>query len=115
MYLIIYINYYLLFISFFFKIFNATDDSFEVIALDTIRSLVAAMSAGVIGKSDQLEQFLKTVITECMESLKEPELKLSKPSGRILKYCAMASGKISQLFLFLSTFYIYTYFILVSK
>ncbi|RHZ75216.1 hypothetical protein Glove_216g121 [Diversispora epigaea] len=73
------------------EIFNAKDDSFEVIALETIRSLVVTLSAGVIGKSDHLQQFLKTVVTECMENLKVPELKLSKPCGRILKYCAMAS------------------------
>src|SRR5256885_17072361 len=40
-----------------------------------------------------LQQFLKTVVTECMENLKEPELKLAKPCGRILMYCAMASGR----------------------
>ncbi|CAG8443712.1 9188_t:CDS:10 [Diversispora eburnea] len=74
------------------EIFNAKDDSFEVIALDTIRSLVVTLSAGVIGKSDHLQRFLKTVVTECMENLKVPELKLSKPCGRILKYCAMASA-----------------------
>ncbi|CAB4400794.1 unnamed protein product [Rhizophagus irregularis] len=73
------------------EVVNATDDSFEIIALEAIKSVVATLSSGIINKMDHLQQFLKTIITECMENLKEPELKLAKPCGRILMYCAMAS------------------------
>ncbi|CAG8627666.1 4011_t:CDS:10 [Funneliformis caledonium] len=70
------------------EIINATDDSVENIALEAIKSIIATLSLGII---DHLQQFLKTIVTECMENLKEPELKLAKPCGRILMYCAMAS------------------------
>ncbi|RIA93901.1 Dos2-interacting transcription regulator of RNA-Pol-II-domain-containing protein [Glomus cerebriforme] len=73
------------------EIINATDDSFENIALETIKNIVATLSSGIIDRMDHLQQFLKTIVTECMENLKEPELKLAKPCGRILMYCAMAS------------------------
>ncbi|CAG8542540.1 9825_t:CDS:10, partial [Acaulospora colombiana] len=73
------------------EILNAPDNAIELIALEAIRSIVVTLSVGVIGRSDRLEQFLKTIVSECMENLKTPELKLSKPSGKILKYCAMAS------------------------
>ncbi len=49
---------------------------------------------------DHLQQFLKIIVTECMENLKEPELKLAKPCGRILMYSAMASGKLIKRGLF---------------
>ncbi|CAI2171239.1 19808_t:CDS:10 [Funneliformis geosporum] len=75
------------------EIINATDDSFENIALEAIKSIVTTLSFGTI---DHLQQFLKTLVTECMENLKEPELKLAKPCGRILMYCAMASVLIQQ-------------------
>jgi DNA repair/transcription protein MET18/MMS19 len=61
--------------------------------LEAIRSIVATLSSGIIDRMDHLQQFLKTVVTECMENLKEPDLKLAKPCGRILMYCAMASGR----------------------
>lgn len=66
--------------------------------MEAIRSIVATLSSGIINRMDHLQQFLKTIITECMENLKEPELKLAKPCGRILMYCAMASGKQSKSF-----------------
>jgi DNA repair/transcription protein MET18/MMS19 len=67
--------------------------------LETIKSIIATLSSGIINRMDHLQQFLKIVITECMENLKEPELKLAKPCGKILMYCAMASGKQSKSFL----------------
>ncbi|CAG8605299.1 8685_t:CDS:10, partial [Gigaspora rosea] len=73
------------------EIINATNDSFELIALETIQSITETLSADGIEELDQLQQFLKTIVTECLENLKNPELKLAKPCGKILKYCAMAS------------------------
>lgn len=73
------------------EIINATNDSFELIALETIQSITETLSVDGIEELDQLQQFLKTIVTECLENLKNPELKLAKPCGKILKYCAMAS------------------------
>ncbi|CAG8610375.1 3379_t:CDS:10 [Ambispora leptoticha] len=73
------------------EIFHSTDDSLESYALDTIRSIASALSSQILVQSDPLEQFLQPIIKECLENIKEPELRLAKHSGRILKYCATAS------------------------
>ncbi|CAG8494992.1 1280_t:CDS:10, partial [Ambispora gerdemannii] len=73
------------------EIFHSTDDSLESYALDALRSIVSALSSQIVAQSDPLERFLQPIIKECLENLKEPELKLAKHGGRILKYCAMAS------------------------
>ncbi|CAG8449193.1 2669_t:CDS:2, partial [Racocetra fulgida] len=75
------------------EIINATNDSFELITLETIQSITETLSADEIESLDHLQQFLKNVVTECLENLKNSELKLAKPCGKILKYCAMTSGK----------------------
>ncbi|CAG8773114.1 19273_t:CDS:10, partial [Racocetra persica] len=73
------------------EIINATNDSFELIALEAIQSIAETLSTDEIENLDHLQQFLKNVITECLENLKNSELKLAKPCGKILKYCAMTS------------------------
>ncbi|CAG8494406.1 1527_t:CDS:10 [Paraglomus occultum] len=73
------------------EIFHATDDAMEYNALEALKSVVSTFSASIIDKSNPLEKFLSPVVFECTEFLKEPDLKMAKPSGRILKYCAMAS------------------------
>ncbi|CAG8738736.1 10758_t:CDS:10, partial [Dentiscutata erythropus] len=73
------------------EVINATNDSFELIALEAIQSIAETLSADGIEKLDHLQQFLKIIVTECLENLENSELKLAKPCGKILKYCAMAS------------------------
>lgn len=50
------------------------------------------MGVSMGGSNDPVEKFLRPIITDCMTQLQKPELKLAKPSGKILKACAMASG-----------------------
>ncbi|KAG0242236.1 RNAPII transcription regulator C-terminal-domain-containing protein [Mortierella sp. GBAus27b] len=75
------------------EIFNPTGDDLEQVALNTLQIITTELSMGVSlgGSNDPVEKFLRPIITECMAQLQKPELKLAKPSGKILKACAMAS------------------------
>ncbi|KAF9389130.1 hypothetical protein CPC16_006044 [Podila verticillata] len=75
------------------KIFHATGDELEQVALHTLQVITTELSMGVSmgGSNDPVEKFLRPIITDCMTQLQKPELKLAKPSGKILKACAMAS------------------------
>ncbi|KAF9362709.1 hypothetical protein BGX34_005646 [Mortierella sp. NVP85] len=75
------------------EIFHATGDELEQVALNTLQVITTELSMGVSlgGSNDPVEKFLHPIITDCMTQLQKPELKLAKPSGKILKACAMAS------------------------
>ncbi|KAI1316679.1 hypothetical protein EDD11_009635 [Mortierella claussenii] len=75
------------------EIFHATGDELEQVALSTLQTITTELSMGVSmgGSNDPVEKFLRPIITDCMTQLQKPELKLAKPSGKILKACAMAS------------------------
>ncbi|KAF8982331.1 hypothetical protein BGZ46_001445 [Entomortierella lignicola] len=75
------------------EIFHATGDELEQVALNTLQIITTELSMGVNlgGSNDPLEKFLRPIIADCMTQLQQPELKLAKPSGKILKACAMAS------------------------
>ncbi|GJJ69980.1 DNA repair/transcription protein MET18/MMS19 [Entomortierella parvispora] len=75
------------------EIFHATGDELEQVALNTLQVITTELSMGVSmgGTNDPVEKFLRPIITDCMTQLQKPELKLAKPSGKILKACAMAS------------------------
>ncbi|KAG0260460.1 hypothetical protein DFQ27_003517 [Actinomortierella ambigua] len=75
------------------EIFHATNDDLEQIALNTLQVIATELSVGVSmgSNSDPIEKFLRPILSDCMAQLEKPELKLAKPSGRILKSCAMAS------------------------
>ncbi|KAF9973632.1 hypothetical protein BGZ73_003128 [Actinomortierella ambigua] len=75
------------------EIFHATSDDLEQIALNTLQVIATELSVGVSmgSNSDPIEKFLRPILGDCMAQLEKPELKLAKPSGRILKACAMAS------------------------
>ncbi|KAG0363397.1 hypothetical protein BG005_000651 [Podila minutissima] len=75
------------------EIFHATGDELEQVALHTLQVITTELSMGVSmgGSNDPVEKFLRPIITDCMTQLQKPELKLAKPSGKILKACAMAS------------------------
>ncbi|KAF9359838.1 hypothetical protein BGX26_011306 [Mortierella sp. AD094] len=75
------------------EIFHATGDELEQVALNTLQVITTELSMGVNmgGSNDPLEKFLRPIIADCMTQLQHPELKLAKPSGKILKACAMAS------------------------
>ncbi|KAF9984837.1 hypothetical protein BGZ75_003593 [Mortierella antarctica] len=75
------------------EIFHATGDELEQVALNTLQVITTELSMGVSmgGSNDPVEKFLRPIISDCMTQLQKPELKLAKPSGKILKACAMAS------------------------
>ncbi|KAG0348406.1 hypothetical protein BG004_005247 [Podila humilis] len=75
------------------EIFHATGDELEQVALHTLQVITTELSMGVSlgGSNDPVEKFLRPIIADCMTQLQKPELKLAKPSGKILKACAMAS------------------------
>ncbi|KAF9435406.1 hypothetical protein BGZ76_006356, partial [Entomortierella beljakovae] len=75
------------------EIFHATGDDLEKVALNTLQIITTELSMGVNlgGSNDPLDKFLRPIIADCMTQLQQPELKLAKPSGKILKACAMAS------------------------
>ncbi|KAG0281713.1 hypothetical protein BGZ95_000053 [Linnemannia exigua] len=75
------------------EIFHATGDELEQVALNTLQVITTELSMGVSlgGSNDPVEKFLRPIITDCMTQLQKPEMKLAKPSGKILKACAMAS------------------------
>ncbi|KAF9334528.1 hypothetical protein BG006_001993 [Podila minutissima] len=72
---------------------NEARDELEQVALHTLQVITTELSMGVSmgGSNDPVEKFLRPIITDCMTQLQKPELKLAKPSGKILKACAMAS------------------------
>ncbi|KAH7056582.1 Dos2-interacting transcription regulator of RNA-Pol-II-domain-containing protein [Linnemannia elongata] len=75
------------------EIFHATGDELEQVALNTLQVITTELSMGVSlgGSNDPVEKFLRPIISDCMTQLQKPEMKLAKPSGKILKACAMAS------------------------
>ncbi|KAG9304984.1 hypothetical protein G9A89_007387 [Geosiphon pyriformis] len=73
------------------EIFNGTGGSLQLLALEAIRSIVSSLSSEIVTQSDLMERFLQSIVSDCMENINEPELKLAKPSGLTLKYCIMAS------------------------
>ncbi|KAG0328198.1 hypothetical protein BGZ99_005864 [Dissophora globulifera] len=75
------------------EIFHATGDELEQVALNTLQVITTELSMGVSvgGSNDPVEKFLRPIIADCMAQLEQPELKLAKPSGKILKAGAMAS------------------------
>ncbi|KAL1925687.1 uncharacterized protein VTP21DRAFT_570 [Calcarisporiella thermophila] len=74
-------------------VYNATEDAIENAALDAIRctSMVLSANVSLSSKSDPMEAFLRPLINECTDEIKEPELKQAKPSGKILQSAASAS------------------------
>ncbi|KAI9137437.1 Dos2-interacting transcription regulator of RNA-Pol-II-domain-containing protein, partial [Paraphysoderma sedebokerense] len=77
------------------EIYQSADETHENTALETLQTLVAVASSSATtvstSGSDPVESFIQNIVKECLEHLKEPELKLAKPSGRTLSHVAMAS------------------------
>ncbi|KAI9275582.1 RNAPII transcription regulator C-terminal-domain-containing protein [Phascolomyces articulosus] len=74
------------------EVFHSTDQALEDAALVGIESVVATLSAGLAGNSGEtIEKTLKPLVVECIANLKEPELKNTKPAGRILRAASSAS------------------------
>jgi DNA repair/transcription protein MET18/MMS19 len=76
------------------EVFHASDQTLEDAAVESLRSLVAAISTGVVSttEEDPLLKSLKPLLDECLANLQDPESKNSKQTGRILRAVASASG-----------------------
>lgn len=80
------------------EVFHAIDAPLEDAAVECIRAVVAALSSGGISTSegDPTERALKPLIEECATNLKDPDMKDSKQTGRILRAAASASDTACQ-------------------
>lgn len=81
------------------EVFHASDQTLEDAAVESLRSLVSAISTGVVSttEEDPLLKSLKPLLDECLANLQDPESKNSKQTGRILRAVASASGMHSPL------------------
>ncbi|KAI8099496.1 Dos2-interacting transcription regulator of RNA-Pol-II-domain-containing protein [Halteromyces radiatus] len=77
------------------EVFHASDQTLEDAAVDSIRSLVGAISSGDnstdVSVEDPLAKSLKSLLDECLANLKDSESKNVKQTGRILRAVASAS------------------------
>ncbi|CAO3612092.1 unnamed protein product [Mucor hiemalis] len=80
------------------EVFHAIDAPLEDAAVDCIRAVVAALSVMGISTSegDPTERALKPLVEECATNLKDPDMKDSKQTGRILRAAASASDPACQ-------------------
>lgn len=75
------------------EVFHASDQTLEDAAVESLRSLVGAISTSVVSTGeDPLVKSLKPLLDECLANLQDPESKNSKQTGRILRAVASASG-----------------------
>lgn len=80
------------------EVFHAIDEPLEDAAINCIRSVVAALNEVGISTSegDPTEKALKSLVDECATYLKDPDMKDSKQTGRILRAVASASDPACQ-------------------
>lgn len=80
------------------EVYHAIDAPLEDAAIECIRSVVAALSVMGISTSegDPTERALKSLVKECATNLKDPDMKDSKQTGRILRAAACASDPACQ-------------------
>ncbi|XP_062506699.1 MMS19 nucleotide excision repair protein homolog [Corticium candelabrum] len=66
----------------------------EESAISALQIITRNMASGLVthsGSSNALDKFLQIILKECIEHLKEPSLRLIKPSGRVLQAIAAAA------------------------
>ncbi|KAI8092187.1 Dos2-interacting transcription regulator of RNA-Pol-II-domain-containing protein [Gilbertella persicaria] len=74
------------------EVFHAIDAPLEDAAVESIRAVVSALNSGLTtSEGDPTEKALEPLIEECATNLKDPDMKDSKQTGRILKAAASAS------------------------
>ncbi|KAI8370563.1 Dos2-interacting transcription regulator of RNA-Pol-II-domain-containing protein [Radiomyces spectabilis] len=75
------------------EVYYASDVAMEKAALDTIHSVVATLATGIsiANIRDPVEKAIDALLNECIEELKEPELKKAKSAAYILRAAASAS------------------------
>ncbi|CAO3642299.1 unnamed protein product [Mucor fragilis] len=76
------------------EVFHAIDAPLEDAAIEAIRAVVCALGASSVSSTseqDPTEKALKPLLDECATNLKDPDMKDSKQTGRILRAAASAS------------------------
>lgn len=76
------------------EVFHAIDAPLEDAAIEAIRAVVSALGSSSVSSTseqDPTEKALKPLLDECATNLKDPDMKDSKQSGRILRAAASAS------------------------
>jgi DNA repair/transcription protein MET18/MMS19 len=76
-----------------FEVFNAQEEDLAAEALAVIRAIAVKLSFGLTSATPQsaLARFLRPIIAECNERLREPQQKQARPAGQILGSLATAS------------------------
>ncbi|KAL4977710.1 RNAPII transcription regulator C-terminal-domain-containing protein [Aspergillus desertorum] len=77
-----------------FEILNAQEELLSDLSLKALHDIAERLSAGVTQIHDQLPlaQYLRPIIKECNEQLREPQQKQAKPAQKILKVVSEASS-----------------------
>ncbi|KAG1471140.1 hypothetical protein G6F56_002297 [Rhizopus delemar] len=79
------------------EVYHATETSLEDTAISAIQSVVSALSTGLsTGSQEPTEEALRPLIEECIVTLKDPDMKDAKQTGRILRAVASASDPACQ-------------------
>jgi DNA repair/transcription protein MET18/MMS19 len=75
------------------EVFHSTEIALEDVAVESIRSVVATLGTGTSSTDfDPTQKALKSLVEECATNLKDPDMKDSKQTGRILRAVASAAG-----------------------
>ncbi|KAF7728815.1 hypothetical protein EC973_005441 [Apophysomyces ossiformis] len=79
------------------EVYQASDLSMEKTALRTIHSVVATLGSGIsiANIRDPVEKAIDRLLSQCVQNLKEPELKMAKSASYILRAAASASDPAS--------------------
>jgi len=89
-----------------FEVLNSSDDELATEALSTIRAIATSLSYGLVNvpqPTAPLSRYLKAIVKETLELLKEPQQKQAKPAGQIVAGAARA-GVIPFAYIIRSTF-----------
>lgn len=73
------------------EVFHAIENSLEDAAVDAIRAVVGALNNNIVSEQDPTEKGLAPLIDECATNLRDPDMKDSKQTGRVLRAAASAS------------------------
>lgn len=75
------------------EVFHAIESSLEDAAVDAIRAVVSALGSTSVSASEQdpTEKALAPLVDECATNLRDPDMKDSKQTGRVLRAAASAS------------------------
>jgi DNA repair/transcription protein MET18/MMS19 len=73
----------------------SSDLEIELVALRCLREITKVSAAAVHSSKESespLEKTLKIIVPDCLDNLREPELKYARPCGKILMTCASSSS-----------------------